>query len=88
MASAAPAPTSTKQDIIASLFSKRAAEDGALEESYISHVKIFEDEGGEGGVKARYLLLAGASPSHIRRTAGSRRAAIPCRSFGIQGRRN
>lgn len=56
-------PPSTKQDIIASLFSKRAAEDGNLEESYISHVKIFEDDGEGGGVKARYLTLSGASLS-------------------------
>lgn len=56
-------PPSTKQDIIASLFSKRAVEDGNLEESYISHVKIFEDDGEGGGVKARYLTLSGASLS-------------------------
>lgn len=51
--------SSTKSDIIASLFSRRSAEDGELDEAYVAHVKIFEEEPGEGLVKARYLMLAG-----------------------------
>ncbi|KAJ7783605.1 exocyst complex component Sec3-domain-containing protein [Mycena maculata] len=52
----------TVQDkIIASVFSRRNAQ-GALEESYISHVKIWEDAGPEGGGrKPRYILLSQAS---------------------------
>jgi hypothetical protein len=57
---AAAGSSSTKQDIIRSLFSKRSAEDGSLDETYVAHVKIFEDDAGEGGVKARYLMLASA----------------------------
>lgn len=52
----AVAAQSTKQEIIASLFSKRSQDDGALEEAYISHVKIWEDD--EQGRKPRFLMLA------------------------------
>lgn len=38
-----------------SLFSKRD-EDGTLEESLVSYIKVFEDDGGHG--KTRYLMLA------------------------------
>jgi hypothetical protein len=44
--------------IIASVFSRRNAS-GALEETYVSHVKIWEDAGLEGGgKKPRYILLS------------------------------
>lgn len=49
-----------KQEIIASLFSRRSPEDGNLEETYISHVKVWENEEG-GGRKPRYLMIAGES---------------------------
>ncbi|KAJ6509372.1 exocyst complex component Sec3-domain-containing protein [Mycena vitilis] len=47
--------------IIASVFSRRNAS-GVLEETYVSHVKIWEDAGPEGGGrKPRYILLSQAS---------------------------
>ncbi|KAF8213226.1 exocyst complex component sec3 subunit [Mycena galopus ATCC 62051] len=47
--------------IVASVFSRRNAS-GVLEESYISHVKIWEDAGPEGGGrKPRYILLSQAA---------------------------
>jgi len=49
-----------RQRIIASIFSKRSAS-GALEEQYISHIKIYEDVApgqDDGGRKARYILLS------------------------------
>lgn len=74
--SSSGASSSTKHDIITSLFSRRSAADGSLDEAYVAHVKIFEDDVGEvategaaaggGGVKARYLMLAGASPLSCR----------------------
>jgi len=45
-----------KQSIIASVFSRRNAT-GSLEETYVSHIKIWEDAGTEGR-KARYILLS------------------------------
>ncbi|KAJ3870293.1 exocyst complex component Sec3-domain-containing protein [Lentinula novae-zelandiae] len=50
-----------KQRIIDSVFSRRNAT-GSLEETYVSHVKIWEDAGPEGGGrKPRYILLSQAS---------------------------
>ncbi|KAJ7102098.1 exocyst complex component sec3 subunit [Mycena belliarum] len=50
-----------RQTIIASVFSRRNAA-GVLEESYVAHVKIWEDAGPEGGGrKPRYILLSQAS---------------------------
>ncbi|KAJ7099628.1 exocyst complex component Sec3-domain-containing protein [Mycena crocata] len=47
-----------REKIISSVFSRT----GALQESYISHVKIWEDAGPEGGGrKPRYILLSQAS---------------------------
>lgn len=47
-----------RQRIIASVFSRRNAE-GNLEETYVSHIKIWEDAGAEGGGgKPRYILLS------------------------------
>lgn len=47
-----------RQNIINSVFSRRNAA-GNLEESYVSHVKIWEDAGTEaGGRKPRYILLS------------------------------
>ncbi|KAI0322704.1 exocyst complex component Sec3-domain-containing protein [Amylostereum chailletii] len=49
---------SVRQRIIASVFSRRNA-NGAAEESYVSHVKIWEDSGAEAeGLKPRYILLS------------------------------
>ncbi|KAE9408272.1 hypothetical protein BT96DRAFT_914199 [Gymnopus androsaceus JB14] len=51
----------TKNRIIESVFSRRNAA-GSLEESYVSHVKIWEDAGPEGGGrKPRYILLSQAN---------------------------
>lgn len=51
-----------RQKIIASVFSRRNAS-GNLEEAYVSHVKIWEDAGVEGGgKKPRYILLSRMSP--------------------------
>ncbi|PPQ64521.1 hypothetical protein CVT26_002060 [Gymnopilus dilepis] len=47
-----------RQRIIASVFSRRNAA-GNLEETYVSHVKIWEDA--EGGRKPRYILLSQAN---------------------------
>ncbi|KAI0048330.1 hypothetical protein FA95DRAFT_1490994 [Auriscalpium vulgare] len=48
---------SVRQRIIASVFSRRAA--NGAEESYVSHVKIWEDPGAEAeGLKPRYILLS------------------------------
>ncbi|KAJ7293415.1 exocyst complex component Sec3-domain-containing protein [Mycena rebaudengoi] len=50
-----------REIIIASVFSRRNAA-GVLEEAYVSHVKIWEDAGPEGGGrKPRYILLSQAS---------------------------
>ncbi|KAJ3989555.1 exocyst complex component Sec3-domain-containing protein [Lentinula detonsa] len=50
-----------KQRIIDSVFSRRNAA-GSLEETYVSHVKIWEDAGPEGGgKKPRYILLSQAN---------------------------
>ncbi|KAF8898913.1 exocyst complex component Sec3-domain-containing protein [Infundibulicybe gibba] len=50
-----------RQNIINSVFSRRNAA-GNLEETYIAHVKIWEDAGPEGGGrKPRYILLSQAS---------------------------
>lgn len=47
-----------RQKIISSVFSRRNAT-GNLEETYVSHVKIWEDAGPEGGGrKPRYILLS------------------------------
>lgn len=45
-----------KQRIVASVFAKRSIA-GAPQESYVSHVKIWE-ETEEGGKKPRYILLS------------------------------
>jgi exocyst complex component 1 len=48
-----------RQRIISSLFSKRNAV-GALEQTYVAHIKIWEDAGPEGGGwKPRYILISG-----------------------------
>ncbi|KAF5384820.1 hypothetical protein D9615_001378 [Tricholomella constricta] len=50
-----------RQKIIASVFSRRNAT-GNFEETYVSHVKIWEDAGPEGGGrKPRYILLSQAN---------------------------
>lgn len=47
-----------RQRIITSVFSRRNAE-GNLEETYIAHIKIWEEGGPEaGGRKPRYILLS------------------------------
>ncbi|KAK7064364.1 Sec3-PIP2-bind domain-containing protein [Favolaschia claudopus] len=52
---------SVADKIIASVFSRRNAS-GVLEETYKSHVKIWEDAGAEGGGrKPRYILLSQAA---------------------------
>ena len=50
-------PDEVRQHIISSIFSRKAA-DGTLEETLISYVKVYEQEG-EGEAKTRYLMLAG-----------------------------
>ncbi|CAA7268018.1 unnamed protein product [Cyclocybe aegerita] len=49
-----------RQRIISSVFSRRNAA-GNLEETYVSHVKIWEDAGEAGGRKPRYILLSQAN---------------------------
>ncbi len=55
----------TRSQIISSLFNRRS-DDGVLDETYIAHLKIWEDgpagqgnQAEDGGRKSRYLLLAG-----------------------------
>jgi hypothetical protein len=48
---------SVQQRIISSIFDKRNAT-ATSKESYISHVKIWEDAGPEADLKPRYILLA------------------------------
>ena len=59
MASQRPPPgiDETKHHIVQSLFS-RVDESGTADETLISYLKVYEDEG-EGGQKTRYLMLAG-----------------------------
>ena len=52
-----PAVDDTKYHIVQSLFS-RVDESGTADETLISYLKVYEDEG-EGGQKTRYLMLAG-----------------------------
>lgn len=52
-----------RQRIITSVFSRRNAA-GNLEETYVSHVKIWEDAG-EGGRKPRYILLSRMSLKYV-----------------------
>jgi len=58
-----PAVDDTKHHIVQSLFSK-VDEQGTADETLISYLKVYEDEG-EGGQKTRYLMLAGMSPSAV-----------------------
>lgn len=47
-----------RERIISSVFSRRNA-NGTVEESYVSHVKVWEDSGVEAeGMKPRYILLS------------------------------
>ena len=51
---------SVRQRIISSVFTKRNAS-GAIGESYVAHVKIWEDSGVEAeGLKPRYIILSRA----------------------------
>ncbi|KAI6153692.1 exocyst complex component Sec3-domain-containing protein [Pisolithus tinctorius] len=52
----------TRQRIITSVFDKRNA-GAAIQESYVAHVKIWEDAGEGQGKKPRYILLSRASDS-------------------------
>ena len=58
-----PAVDDTKHHIVQSLFSK-VDEQGTADETLISYLKVYEDEG-EGGQKTRYLMLAGMSTSAV-----------------------
>jgi len=50
-------PDDVRQHIISSLFSR--TDNGTAEETLISYVKVYEDEeGGDAGLKTRYLILA------------------------------
>ncbi|KDQ19898.1 hypothetical protein BOTBODRAFT_27319 [Botryobasidium botryosum FD-172 SS1] len=46
-----------KESIITSLFSRRDQATGDLEETYVSHVKVWEEDG-KGPMKPRYILLS------------------------------
>lgn len=50
----------TRQRIISSVFDKRNAS-ASIQESYVAHVKIWEDTGEGQGRKPRYILLSRAS---------------------------
>lgn len=56
-----PSSDDTRHHIVQSLFAK-TDENGTVEETLISYVKVFEDESGAGAPaeqKTRYLMLAG-----------------------------
>lgn len=53
-----PSSDEVRHHIVQSLFS-RHDEQGTAEETLISYIKVFEDEG-DGNQKTRYLMLAGA----------------------------
>lgn len=53
---------SDRQRIISSVFNRRNA--AGSEETYVSHVKIWEDAGPEADLKPRYILLARNSDGH------------------------
>ena len=48
---------SVRRRIISSVFNRRNAASGTAE-TYVSHVKIWEDAGPEADLKPRYILLA------------------------------
>jgi hypothetical protein len=51
--------TDVRQRIISTVFSRRNAS-GGLDETYVAHVKIWEDTGpGPQDKKPRYILLSG-----------------------------
>lgn len=50
----------TKQRIIASVFDKRNS-GAAIQETYVGHIKIWEDAGEDSGKKPRYILLSQGS---------------------------
>ncbi|KAG2120700.1 exocyst complex component Sec3-domain-containing protein [Suillus discolor] len=50
----------TKQRIIASVFDKRNT-GAAIKETYVGHIKIWEDAGEDSGKKPRYILLSQGS---------------------------
>ncbi|WWD22409.1 hypothetical protein CI109_106900 [Kwoniella shandongensis] len=53
-----PSADDVRNHIISSLFTKRG-DDGTPEETLISYLKVYEDDGGDGsGPKTRYLMLA------------------------------
>ncbi len=54
---------SVRRRIISSVFNRRNAAGGS-EETYVSHVKIWEDAGTETDLKPRYILLA-RMPKHL-----------------------
>jgi len=47
-----------RQQIVSSLFSKQTPT-GVIEENYVAHMRIQEND--EGGPKMRYILLSGPS---------------------------
>ncbi|KAH8099365.1 exocyst complex component Sec3-domain-containing protein [Cristinia sonorae] len=52
---------SVKQRIISSVFSRRNATGGGEDETYVAHIKIYEDAGeDEGGRKPRYIIISQA----------------------------
>ncbi|KAG0704350.1 exocyst complex component Sec3-domain-containing protein [Suillus ampliporus] len=50
----------TRQRIIASVFDKRNVLGAAFQETYVGHIKIWEDAGEDSGKKPRYILLSQA----------------------------
>lgn len=46
-----------RQRIIASVFDKRNA-GAAIQETYVAHIKIWEDSGEDSTKKPRYILLS------------------------------
>lgn len=53
---------SVRKRIISSVFNRRNAS-GISQETYVSHVKIWEDAGPEADLKPRFILLA-RTPNH------------------------
>lgn len=60
-------PRVIKEWVISSLFSRRN-EAGTVEESYVSHVQIWEEPSANegGGLKSRYIILGGRTSALYR----------------------
>lgn len=84
MSSTASSSDETRHRIVRSLFSRKA-EDGTLEETLVTYLRVKEDDG-HGNAKSRYLMLAGGYGREVRRGVREERVwARDCRSEDERG---